>query len=883
MTWKLGAYDLRVDGRRDPLGFGGRVPRLSWKLCSEASRGIRQTAYQIQVRPDADTQVSWDSGRVDSRASIGVRYQGPPVESRRRYRWRVRVWGEDGAAGEWSEPATWEMGLLEPTDWTARWIGAPDRDAVPDVEDVHRQSPVPLLRKEFRLFESPVRARVYASALGLYELWINGTRVGNRVLTPGWTEYQRRVQYQTYDVTGMLAQGPNVIGALLGNGWYSGHVEHRVYVYGYTPALFLQLEVLTSDGPLTTVTSDGTWRTTSSGITGNDLLLGEEEDARAWPEEWARAGFDDTSWAPVVFQAPPGGDVTAQVDAGTTVIDTIRPVRVTSRDGVSIVDLGQNMVGHVRLEVDAAEGTEITLRHGEMLHADGQLYTDNLRSALQTDRYITRTGRGTFEPRFTYHGFRFVEVSGLADPVNPDALSACVVSEDMEWTGDFKCSDPMLEQLQRNILWGLRGNFVSVPTDCPQRDERLGWTGDAQVIAPTAAFNLDILRFFRKWLIDLEDVQHPSGGYPNVAPGAIFGVPGNAGWGDAGILVPWCLYVRYGATDCLERHYGGMRLHLEYLRASSTDHLRSDGLYCDWLGLEGPTPKGVIGTAYYAQCARVLGWIAKVLDDDRGRSEYEELYRLIRQAFVDRFVGDDGSIAGGTQVAHTLALHMDLVPDELRSTTASLLAANIEARGDHLATGLLGTALVLPVLSDHGHHELACRVAQQRSFPSWGFQVENGATTVWERWDAWTPDRGFYEATDDNSFNHYAFGSIGDWLYRYVGGLDPDPAHPGYAHARIQPRPSGTLDRAQLWHDSPHGRWEVAWQLDGEDLSLEVTVPCNATADVVLPAEPGAIRYDEGAASPPQGATAEGCPEGTSVRVCSGRFRFHAAVGSAVA
>jgi alpha-L-rhamnosidase len=771
------------------------------------------------------------------------------------------------------------MGLLEPPDWTARWIGAPDPDAVPDVEGVLGQPPAPLLRKGFRLPSSPVRARVYASALGLYELWINGTRVGNRVLTPGWTEYHRRVQYQTYDVTGMLAQGPNVIGALLGNGWYSGHVEHRVYVYGYTPALLLQLEVLTSDGHITTVTSDGRWRTTSSGITGNDLLLGEEEDARSWPDGWGRADFDDTSWAAAVFQAPPGGDVTAQVDAGTTVIDTIRPVQVTWRDGVSIVDLGQNMVGHVRLEVEAAEGTEITLRHGEMLDADGQLYTDNLRSALQTDRYVTRGGRNTFEPRFTYHGFRFVEVMGLSNPVNPDTLSGCVVREDMERTGDFKCSDPMLEQLQRNILWGLRGNFVSVPTDCPQRDERLGWTGDAQVIAPTAAFNLDVLAFFRKWLIDLEDVQYPSGGYPNVAPGAIFGVPGNAGWGDAGILVPWCLHVRYGATDCLERHYGGMQRHLEYLRASSTDHVRTAGVYGDWLGLEGATPKAVIGTAYFAQCARVLGWIADVLDDDHGRSEYQELYRSIRQAFVDRFVGDDGSIAGGTQVGHTLALHMDLVPDELRSATASLLAANIEARGDHLATGFLGTALVLPVLSDHGYHELACRVAQQRSFPSWGFQIENGATTVWERWDAWTPDRGFYEATDDNSFNHYAFGSIGDWLYRYVGGLDPDPAHPGYGHARIQPRPGWTLHRAEVWHDSPHGHWEVAWRLDGGDLSLDVTVPCNATADVVLPAKPGAIRYDDGAASPPTGATATWCSEGTSVRICSGRFRFRAPSG----
>jgi alpha-L-rhamnosidase len=468
-----------------------------------------------------------------------------------------------------------------------------------------------------------------------------------------------------------------------------------------------------------------------------------------------------------------------------------------------------------------------------------------------------------------------VEVSGLTEPVQPHQISGRVVSADLERTGDFSCSDPMLNQLQRNIVWGLRGNFLSIPTDCPQRDERLGWTADAMLFAPTATFNMGVLPFFRKWLLDLHDAQHPSGGYPDVAPGGIYGGVGNAGWGDAGILLPWSLYVRYGSVDVLERSYEGMLRHLEFLRASSTAHIRSAGRYGDWLSLEGITPKAVIGTAFFAYCARVMGWVAAALGDDTSRAKYEELGHTVRDAFIDRFVEEDGAVAGHTQVGLVLALHMGLVPDGLRAASAALLAADIEARGDHLATGFLGTPFALPVLSEHGYHDLACRVAQQRTFPSWGFQIEHGATTIWERWDGWTPEKGFQDERM-NSFNHYAFGSVGDWLYRYVGGLNPDPSHPGYGHARIWPRPGGTIDHARVWHASPRGRWEVDWRLEEKHLRIDIVVPANATADLVLPSSPVDVRYDGGSSTPPPEAEVRAHSHGTKVTVGSGRYEFQA-------
>jgi alpha-L-rhamnosidase len=869
---------LRIGGRRDPLGIDNPTPALSWQLVAGDARGVGQSAYEVQVFDEGDGVQVWDSGRVESSRSIDVPYGGPALPSRGRYRWTVRTWiGTDPNPGAWSEPAWWEMGLLESEDWQALWIAAPDPEAIPDVEGVFRRFPAPIFRTELTLDEAPRRARAYATALGLYELWINGSRVGDQVLAPGWTDYHQRVQYQTYDVTDLLSKGVNAVAVLVGDGWYCGTIATLgPFRYGDTPALLVQLEAQTADGRYVVVGTDQTWRTIPSPIISNDLLAGEVEDGRTWPNGWNLPGCDDTGWEGAALSAPPGAELVASLDEGTSVIDSLSPVEVTWREGASIVDMGQNMVGHVRLDVDVSAGTTVTIRHGEMLEPDGSLYTANLLSARATDTFVTGGGPQRFEPRFTYHGFRFVEVTGLPEPIRHDQIEGRVVSANLERTGDFSCSDPMLDQLQRNIVWGQRGNFVSIPTDCPQRDERLGWTADAQVFAPTAAFNGNVLPFFRKWLIDLADAQLPSGGYPDVAPARVYGGVGNAAWGDAGILLPWTLHVRYGVTDVLERHYTGMRRHMEYLRAGSTDLIRSAGRYGDWVGLEGITPKAVIGTAYLAHCASVLTRIARVLGDEGERDRYETLHAAVREAFVQRFVGDDGSIEGRTQVGLVLALAMDLIPEDLRDSAAALLASDVEARGEHLATGFLGTPMALPVLSDHGYHELACRVAQQRTLPSWGFQVEHGATTVWERWDGWTPDRGIHPSSM-NSFNHYAFGSIGDWLYRYVGGLDPDPDHPGYGRARIRPRPGGTLDHARLWHESPRGRWEVAWELaEGGVLSLDVRVPPGATASVVLPSsDPQALRYD-GDVETLDGATVQGGADGTEVRIGSGRYRFQA-------
>ncbi len=878
--------DLRCEYLREPLGIDVLEPRLSWVLAG-SRRGARQTAYRVEVVLEgAQDRVVWDSGRVESSSSVHVEYGGEALLSRGRYRWTVTVWDEDGTAVT-GAPSWWEMGLLAPDEWGARWIGlgnqgpfgsplrtggtrprtapaeeepaeekpdtGPDGDAVPspslgiaavDVTEATygERRPSPYLRTTFDLDRPWRRARVYATARGLYDLRLNGGPVSDARLAPGWTDYHQRIQYQTFDVTSLLRPGRNALGAVLGTGWYSGYVgfdpRWRSFRYGYRPSLLLRLEVWFEDGEVLTVVSDDDWTSSTGSILFGDLLLGEAHDARLEPRGWDEPGFDDALWEPAEVEDSARATLVAQMTPPIRVTEELPALALTEpTPGTYLFDVGQNMVGWARLTTSGPAGTVVTLRFGETIDEDGTLYTENLRSAKQTDVFVLAgEGLETFEPRFTFHGFRYVEVAGLAQPPAVTDLVGCVVHDDLGHVGSFDSSSAMLNKLHENVRWSQRGNFISVPTDCPQRDERMGWLGDAQVFARTAAYGMDVAPFFTKWLLDVVDAQAENGAFPDVAPRAVLPSDGAPGWGDAGVIVPWTLYQMYGDKRLVERMYQPMQRWMAYLAKASPGHLRTRRLnmnFGDWLSLDADTPKEVLATAYYALDASLMARMARALGRDDDARGYEALYADIRAAFQAAYVGPDGEVHGDTQTAYLLALHVGLVPDQLRSATARLLVEDIEFRGGHLSTGFLGVSLLTPVLTEAGYADVAYRLALAETYPSWGYSIRHGATSMWERWDGWTEERGF-QTPVMNSFNHYAFGSIGEWLYGYVAGIGVDAERPGFEHVVLRPLPGRGLDHAGATYRSLRGEIRSRWAVDGDHVTYEVTVPANVTATLHL-------------------------------------------------
>ncbi|GIG91471.1 hypothetical protein Pen02_64070 [Plantactinospora endophytica] len=699
----------------------------------------------------------------------------------------------------------------------------------------------PLLRRGFRVDGTVTRARLYASALGVYELSLNGTRVGDHELAPGWTDYAKRVQYQSYDVTGQLRSGDNALGAMLGDGWYSGSIAwFGTDNYGPRPLLSAALVVDYADGRTETVRTDGSWRATPGPFLYTDLIHGETYDARRLPAGWDGPGFDDAGWT----AATVGGDggatsrLVAQVDPPVRVTQELRAQTLTQpTPGTWIVDLGQNMVGKVRLRVDGPAGTTVRIRHAEVLNPDGTAYTANLRTARATDLYRLRGGGPeVYEPTFTFHGFRYVELTGFPGTPDLGTVTGLVMHTDGELTSTFATSNPMVNQLHSNITWGQRGNFLSIPTDTPARDERLGWTGDINVFAETATFNMDSLTFLTKWLADLRDAQSANGAYPDVAPRSCCG-DGATGWADAGITVPYTLWQRYGDLRVVEEHYESMVRYAGWLESTSSGHRRTNaGPYLDWLNLDDPTPAGVIGTAYYAYSIRLLGEMAGALGRTADAQRYAALSKQAAEAFTTAYVAADGTVQGDSQTGYVLAIGMDLLPDPLRGKAADRLVANLERHDWHLATGFLGTPDLLPALSDTGHLDVAYRLLLNDTYPSWGYEIGKGATTIWERWNSIMPDGSFGDVSM-NSFNHYAYGAVGDWMYRTVAGIRPDPANPGYAHLTIAPQPGGDIRAAKASYRSIHGTVGTDWRLDDRDqLHLAATVPGNTTATVRIPA-----------------------------------------------
>ena len=858
---------LRCGYRVNPLGVAPERVRFSWNIEGSAS-GCAQAAFQIQVfraegpRQPGD-QPYWDSGEVASAESADTPYTGPSLDRGGRYTWRVRALDNQGRMSGWSDQASFEV-ELDPVDgWRAYWIsrGRARENVTPPaghgpVDPVASAlAPAPYLRRSFAIGQPVESARLYVTALGLYEGRLNGQRIGDAYLAPGWTDYDQRVLYQAYDVTSLLRDGENVLGAVLGDGWYAGFfgfdAKRAGAHYGRTPELLAQLVVTFVDGSQQWVVTDDLWRSQTGAIRHADLLMGEKQDLRLEPAGWDAPGFDATDWPAASCRDRDGRPLVADPGPPVRVTEEISPVNVTRDElGRQIVDFGQNLPGWVKIRINGSPGETVRVRHGEVLSADGSLYTQNLRTARQTDEYATSGGLEILEPRLTLHGFRYAEITGYPGDLDPADVVARVAHSDIHPSGTFSSSEGWLDQLFRVIDWGQRGNFISVPTDCPQRDERLGWLGDAQIFARTACYNRDVASFFTKWMDDVADAQLPSGAFTDVAPRLTLSRAAAPAWGDAGVIVPWTVWKMYGDTQLLQRHFGAMTAWMDFIERANPDYLRSRELgnsYNDWLAPgDDNTPHELLATAYWAHDAALMAEIAEAVGRPDEAAGYRALNAKIRLAFTDTFISGDGRVASDTQTAYVLGLHMGLIPDELRGGAADHLVAAIQDANWHLTTGFVGVGYLLPVLSSNGHNEVAYRLMAQRTFPSWRYMLDNGATTIWERWDGQTEGHGF-QSPQMNSFNHYSLGSVGEWLYRFVLGIEQRSGTAGFGALLLRPYPGGQVSWARGSYQSIRGQVATSWERSGDEFTFRAELPPNVTASVRIPSShPAEVRDQEG-------------------------------------
>lgn len=839
---------LTCEYKTNPVGIDVAQPRLSWKL-NAPGRNVQQTAYTLRVASAPDFSAKtlvWQSGKVNSGESVLQAYAGPALKSGQRYYWQVQVWDNQGRASAWSPAAYWETGLLHTADWKAKWIE-------PDTAS-KRFAPAPMLRKEFNLKKKIASARAYVTAHGFYELHLNGQKVGDEVLTPGWTVYGKRLQYQVYDVTSLLKPGANAIGAFLGDGWYRGTLGwvFQWAFYGPRLGLLCQIHVRYTNGTEEWIVSDGTWKAHMDGpIRMNDIYDGETCDARLEQPGWDMPGFADVHWLPVQVADYPLNNLLASQGLPVRKIQELPPQRIfrTPKNEL-VVDFGQNLVGWVRISLQGPAGTKVTVRHAEVLDKAGNFYTENLRKAKCLLEYTLKGGGvEVYEPRFTFMGFRYVSLEGLPGDLKPADITAVVVHSDMPVTGTFECSNPLLNQLQHNIQWGQKGNFVDVPTDCPQRDERLGWTGDAQAFCRTAAFNMGVAPFFTKWAADIAADQRPSGAVPWVIPDVLnkpnsekVGV--SAGWSDVATILPWTMYLHYGDKRLLETQYPSMKAWVEFQHAQSGDSLiwKGGSVFGDWLFYrpaphdastpDGHTDRDMIATMFFAHSAQLVQQAAEVLGKTDEAMYYKVLHERIKEAFLREYATPAGRLVSHSQTAYVLALNFGLLPPNLRPAAIQYLTNDIRNRKNHLATGFLGTPYLCHVLSSNGQTPLAYELLLQETYPSWLYPVKMGATTIWERWDGIKTDSSFQDP-GMNSFNHYAYGAIGDWMYRVVAGLEPGA--PGYKHIRIQPHPTDSLSYARASYETMYGTAASGWERRDGQLTVGAAIPANTTATIVLP------------------------------------------------
>lgn len=872
--------ELRCEYHENPAAIGTTSPRFSWKLKASdpGSRNLTQTAYEIEVvrtNGKLAEEPLWASGKTRSDNTSQINYTGAPLGSRDNLQWRVRVWDGTDAASEWSSTATFGVGLLKAEDWSALWISAKDDVSFTTTENVQNFSgepsrgklvvtPAKYLRKEFES-AAIVRAVVHATALGVYTLEINGQRVSDERLAPGWSAYQRRIHSQTYDVTKLLQSGKNAIGATLADGWYSGYVAYGLltdqeglvpgingrYNYGVSTAVRIQLELERADGSRETIITDPTWKTSLGPIIESDILMGESYDARMELTGWSAPGYDDSQWQPAVCKTGTNSKVEPHPGVPVRPIEEIAAKTVREhKPGVFIFDLGQNISGVVRLKVKGKAGDRVIIRYAEVLHNDGRLSTENLRCARAVDTYILRGDPAgeNWTPEFTYHGFQYVELIGYPGKPGLDAVTGVVIHSDTPRHGSFECSDPMLNKLYQNIVWTQRANFFEMPTDCPQRDERMGWTGDAQIYVRAATYNADIASFYTKWLRDLNDDAWDYGAYPAYAPRPLARPNEHhaAGWMDAGVICPWTIWQVYGDTRVISEHWRKMNDFMDW-RAARDPELKGAADDCgfgDWLSVGNvKTPIPFIDLAYHAYDARLMAEMATAIGDSKAAAKYQALAKKVIAAFQQLYLSADSKLSIHNQTAYAIALFFDLVPADQRAAAAAQLAGLVKENGNKMTTGFLGTRPLLPALSASGHHDLAGVLMQQREYPSWGYEVDNGATTIWERWNSYIKGSGVHEPSM-NSFSHYAFGAVCEWMFADLAGIDRASA--GFDRVKIAPRPTGTITRAAASMETRHGRLACVWKLEGGKIQAEITIPPNTTAEVTLPGKEGTSTLGSG-------------------------------------
>ncbi len=870
---QISVVKLRTEHLENPLGIDSRQPRLSWQVSGEG-RGLSQSAYQIQVAKTpillemGENNLLWDSGKVLSDNTLSVPYQGPELNSTWRYYWHVKVWDQNNHPSGWSEKGWWEMGLLNEEEWQpAEWI------EVGWDEKPKAFNPCPFLRRSFQLPQMIRWARLYITAHGLYEAWINGQRVGDQIFTPGYTAYDKRLQYQAYDVTDLLYEGENAMGVILGDGWYRGkvYVNEDRNVYGERLGLLALIQIELRDGSRMILSSDSQWKSATGPILKSDMKDGEIYDARLEMPGWNDLGFNDSRWKPVRVASHPKNHLVASMGVPVRQKETFTPILLKTPGGETVLDFGQNLAGIVHFKVQGPKGTTIRLRHGETLDENGNFTQANLFALkskgkepfFQEVRY-TLKGQGVeeYEPKFTVHGFRYAQLEGYPGEPRPEDFCAVAIYSDMPPTGSFECSDPMINQLHHNTEWSMKSNFLDLPTDCPTR-EQAGWTGDAQIFTPSASFLMDTQAFLRKWLTELRDEQFEDGKVGNFVPNPyrlkksfLNKLDGSCGWGDVAVMMPWALYQAFGDTSILEEQYESMKAWINYAasQAMKTNRLRKSSpknrVYIwdtgyhwgEWLEpgtggfntmaasvisrvfLGAPT----VATAYFANSTRLLAQISEVLGKQAEAHGYRTIAESIKTAYAEEFIGLDGRMDPDIQASYTRVLAFDLAPAELKPAIVGHLVRLIRAAGNHLGTGFLSTPYLLHVLADNGHLDLAYELLNQKTAPSWLYEISKGATTIWESW----------EGIDENgkpslSLNHYSPGSVVNFLHCKVAGLEA--AEPGYRTINIRPRPGGGLTWAKATYDSVRGPIASEWNTENGLMRLNVTVPANTRASVTLP------------------------------------------------
>jgi alpha-L-rhamnosidase len=832
--------DLLTNNRINPIGIDDQQPCFSWQLLTD-QRNVMQSAYEINVTQGKRNM--WSSGKVLSDSSVHVAYKGSALESGKKYQWHVRVWDANDKASAWSAPAFFQTGLLNVSDWKAKWI-------MPGYVEDSVMRPSPLFRKEFSSNKKITSATAYITAHGLYEAYINGKRIGDAYLTPGWTSYKKRLQYQTYDVTTLINNGNNAIGVMLGNGWYRGIIgfSDNINIYGKDIALLWQLDIQYADGTTQTITSDDSWRSSTGEVRYGEIYNGETIDARMDKTGWTMPGYNAADWSGVTIGNFGYDNLVATENELVKKHETFKPVRIiTTLKGEKVIDFGQNLVGWVVVKVKGNAGDKITISHAEVLDKAGNFYTDNLRQAKAQDTYILKGGgEETFEPHFTWHGFQFIKVEGYPGELKPENFTAVALYSDMDSTGSFTSSNPLINQLQHNIQWGQKGNFLDVPTDCPQRDERLGWTGDAQVFSRTATFNRNVNSFFSKWLKDVSADQAANGSVPFVIPNVLGeGAGGSTGWADVSTIIPWNMYLAYGDKKILADQYGSMKKWVDYMKSKSKNNLWQTGFHFgDWLfyhpeddndGRAAVTDKYLIAQCFYAHSTQLVINAAKVLGKEEDVQTYSNLLQNIKAAFLKEYMTPNGRLVSGTQTAYVLALNFDMLPDSLRAQAAQRLVDNIESYNNHLTTGFLGTPYLCHVLTRFGYSDVAYKLLLQDTYPSWLYPVKMGATTIWERWDGIKPDSSF-ENVGMNSFNHYSYGAIGDWMYRKMVGIDTYDDGVGYKHIKIQPHIGGGFSNASASLKTYYGTVSNTWKISNNETDMDVEIPANTKATVYVPA-----------------------------------------------